>query len=266
MYLFELGFELAFAVPLDDKSITRYGESRARDVQFNLLAKKWGLDTYYQKYSGFYVTDPNADMAPGSPYPQRGDIISRNVGLTGNYVFKNQQFSFRSAYNFSERQLFSKGSVTLFSSLSTFKITADSAIIDDAQQVILGGNAAFTKLRYTSLSIAPGYTYSIVYENFFLNGTLSVGPSHHWISFRREGEGEQYETAINSFVAARIALGYNGERFFGGISFLTQGSNVKFEDLRFSNNNGSFKILIGYRFREFGFLKKRVWDLIPVKV
>jgi hypothetical protein len=266
LYLFELNFELAFAVPLDEKSISRYGESKARDVQLNVLGKKWGADAFYQKYQGFYITDSNTEIPPDSPYPQRADIVSHNIGVTGNYVFNNQRFSFRSAYNFAERQLFSKGSVLVFSSLSSFRIDADSSIVDDAQQDIFGNNVSFTKLKYTSFSIAPGYTYSIVFKSFFINGTLSIGPAHHWIGYKREGQADRNDTAINSFLAARIGLGYNGERIFGGISFLTQGSNVKFEDVRFSNNNGSFKILLGYRFREFGFLKKRVWDLIPLSI
>jgi hypothetical protein len=266
LYLFELNFELTFAVPLDEKSIERFGESSARDLQLNVLGKKWGLDAYYQKYSGFYVTDSNTEVPDNSPFPQRPDIVSRNVSLTGNYVFNNQKFSFRSAYNFAERQLFSKGSLLLFSSLSSFKLEADSSIINDEQQVVLGEDVSFKNLNYTSFSIAPGYTYSIVFNGFFLNGTLSVGPSHHWIGFQRDGDSKEKATALNSFVAARIGIGYNGQRVFGGISFVSQGSNVKFEDVRFSNSNGSFKILLGYRFGEFGVLKKRVWDLIPFKI
>jgi hypothetical protein len=114
--------------------------------------------------------------------------------------------------------------------------------------------------------VAPGYTYSVVFSNFFINGTLSFGPSHHWIKYRLKSGVEREDIAVNSFVAVRIGIGYNGERLFGGLSFLMQGSNVKFEDVRFSNNNGTFKILLGYRFKEFGFLKKRVWDLVPFKI
>lgn len=266
LYLFELGFELAFAVPLDEKSIARFGESKSRDIQLNILGKKWGLDAFYQKYSGFYITYPKSEILAGEPYPQRPDIISRNIGLTGNYVFNNRKFSFRSSYNFAERQVFSKGSVVAFSSLSSFSIEADSSIVSDSRQAIFGSDVSFTKLRYTSFSIAPGYTYSMVFKNFFLNGTLSVGPSQHFIKYKKEGESEKDDTALNSFVAARIGIGYNGQRLFGGISFLTQGSNVKFDKVRFSNNNGTFKILFGYRFNEFGFLKKRVWDLVPFKI
>jgi hypothetical protein len=266
MYLFEIGFELAFAVPLEEKSISRYGESTARDVQLNVLGKSWGVDTYYQKYQGFYVTDSDTEVADDSPYPKRSDIASRNLGLTGTYVFNNRKFSFRSAYNFAERQLFSKGSVLMSASISSFRLKADSSIVTDEQILTFGEGAAFSEIRYTSLSIAPGYTYSIVFNNFFLNGSLSLGPAHHWIKFRNDGGTDEFENTINSFAAARIAIGYNGQRIFGGVSFVTQGSNVKFQDVRFSNNNGSFKILIGYRFNEYGILKRRVWDVLPIKI
>lgn len=266
MYLFEFGFELTFAVPLEQKSIDRYGKSKARDVQFNLLGKKWGVDAFYQKYRGFYVIDSKVDVPGNEPFPQRPDIVTQNVGLTGSYIFNNQRFSFRSAYNFSERQMFSKGSLLVFSSLSSFKLDADSSILNDAQRVTFGDGLAFTDLRFTSFSIAPGYTYSLVFKSFFLNGTLAVGPAHNWIKYDTEDGNGKSETTLNSFVAARIAIGYNGERLFGGVSFLMQGSNVKFDDTRFSNNNASFKILIGYRFEEWGFLKRRIWDLVPFKI
>jgi hypothetical protein len=266
LYLFELGFELAFAIPVQEKSKAIYGDSDARDIQLNVLGKTWGLDAFYQKYAGFYLTDKGSEPEPGFPYPQRGDIASRNYGLTANYVFNNRKFSFRSAYNFAERQLFSKGSPLLFTSIRSFSMQADSAILDTQQELRFGSQVAFKHLRYSTFSLAPGYTYSVIYNNFFLNGSLAIGPAHHWIYYQLETGKGRNEISINSFVALRIGIGYNGERIFGGIAFLSQGSTVKFEDVRFSNNNSSFKILMGYRFKEFGFLKKRVWDLIPFKI
>lgn len=266
LYLFEIGFELTVAVPLDDKSIELYGESKARDVQLNLLGKKWGLDAIYQRYRGFYVTDSRQEVPSGDPYPQRPDIVSRNIGLTGSYVFNNQRFSFRSAYNFAERQMFSKGSLIMLGAISGFRLSADSSILNNSQTLNFGEELAFTKLRFTTIAVAPGYTYSVVFHNFFLNGTLALGPAHHWIVYKRESLREQQDTELNSFVAARIALGYNGPRLFGGISFVSQGSNVKFSNAEFASNNGSFKILIGYRFTEFGVLRRRVWDYLPFQI
>lgn len=266
LYLFEVGAELAFAIPVAEKKTALFGNSKARDIQLNMLGKKFGLDAYYQRYRGFYITDKDNEPGKDLPYPQRGDVISRNLGFTGSYIFNNTRFSLRSVYNFSERQIFSRGSFLALANLGRFTLEADSSILDPSQEIVFSNNVSFKTLRYSTFSVAPGYSYNLIYRNFFLNGTLGIGPAHHWIYYQRETGAGRHETAINSFVAARIAIGYNGDRIFGGIAFLTQGSNVKFEDVRFSNNNASFKILMGYRFREWGKLKERAWDQIPVKL
>lgn len=266
LYLFELGFELAAAIPINEQNKVLYGDSDARDIQLNVLGKSWGLDVFHQKYSGFYITDKGNEPEDGEPFPQRPDIDSRNFGITGNYVFNNQKFSFRGVYNFAERQLESKGSFLMFASVRSFRFSADSSILNDQQKMIFSDKVAFNSLRYTTFSMAPGYTYSLIFNNFFLNGSLAVGPGHNWILYRLENGAERNEISINTFVALRIGIGYNGERIFGGITFASQGSTVRFEDIEFSNNNSTFKILMGYRFREFGFLKKRVWDILPFKV
>lgn len=263
-YIFEVGVELAFAIPLKERSITKFGESKARDLQLNVLTKRWGLDAFYQRYRGFYIDDRDHTPLPDEPFPQRADIGIRNFGVTGHYVFNPQKFSFRSAYNFSERQLYSKGSFVLFATLYTFRVAGDSSIVKGDRQVDFGSHVNFERLRYTTFSIAPGYTYNLTYNNFFINATLAVGPAHHWANYDLEDNATtDFDIAINSFVGARVALGYNGYRIFGGVSFISQGSTLRFDTVRFSNNNNAFKVLIGYRFRETGILQKRFWDFVP---
>jgi hypothetical protein len=265
VYLFEVGLELAFAIPLREQSIERFGESRARDLQLNVLNKRWGIDAFYQRYAGFYVVDHENEPQANEPFPQRPDIGTRNSGVTGHWVFNSQKFSFRSAYNYSERQLYSKGSFLLFAALNTFRVSADSSIVLGNRQTDFGEHVNFTRLRYTTFSIAPGYTFNLTYNHFYLNTTLALGPAHHWMNYNLEGDSREHvDIAINSFVSARVAIGYNGYRMFGGISFISQGSSLKFEDVTFSNNNSVFKILLGYRFKETGVLKKRFWDMIPI--
>lgn len=263
-YIFEVGVELAFAIPLKERSITKFGESKARDLQLNVLTKRWGLDAFYQRYGGFYIEDRDLVPLPDEPFPQRADIGIRNFGVTGHYVFNPQKFSFRSAYNFSERQLYSRGSFVLFATLYTFRVAGDSSIIGDDRQVDFGSHVNFERLRYTTFSIAPGYTYNLTYNNFFLNATLAVGPAHHWANYDLENNATtEFDIAINSFLGGRVAVGYNGYRIFGGVSFISQGSALRFDTVRFSNNNNSFKVLVGYRFREVGILQKRFWDFVP---
>lgn len=262
-YIFELGFELTFAVPLNEKSKELYGESSARDLQLNILTKKGGADIYYQKYSGFYINDHRINIPSGTPYPQRPDLTTKNFGMSGVYVFNNQKFSLRSSYTFAERQLRSKGSFLVYGTLNSFSMSADSAVLQDPVQQDLGQGSNFRTLEFTTISIAPGYSYNLVWKKFFLNATLTIGPAHHWIKYAEEGGLERNDISINSTSSLRFALGFNADRFFGGLGFTTQARVVTFEDVRVTNSSNLFKILAGYRFKEFGILKHRAWDFIP---
>jgi hypothetical protein len=181
VYLFELGIELTVALPVDDKNKNIYGETHAKDIQLNALARKFGFDLYHQKYKGFYVSDPSNNIPKNTPYPQRSDIATRNFGLSGLYIFNDRKFSLKSAYNFAERQLHSNGSFIMVGTLNSFKLTADSSVLNKEQRDLYGERSSFKALKYTTFSIAPGYTYSVIYKNFFLNGTLVLGPAHNWI-------------------------------------------------------------------------------------
>jgi hypothetical protein len=261
VYLFELGIELTVALPIDDKNKYLYGETHAKDIQLNALTRKFGFDLYHQKYKGFYVSDPNNKVSKGVPYPQRSDIATRNFGLSGLYIVNDRSFSLKSAYNFAERQLHSRGSFIAVGTLNSFKLTADSSVLNQEQRSIYGEASSFKVLKYTTFSIAPGYTYNVIYRNLFLNTTLVLGPAHNWIYYKHNDNTDRNDTSINSYASVRIGLGYNSDHFFAGINFVSQSRNVKFERMSFTNSSSTFRLLFGYRFKEFGVLKKSVWDI-----
>lgn len=259
-YVFDISFEVTFAIPVNEKSKEIYGDSKARDLQVNTLSKKWGADLYFQKYQGFYYD--NGIFRPGdAPYPQRADITTRNFGLTGLYVFNDRKYSLRSAFNFSERQLLSGGSWLISGTLNSFKLEADSAVVEASLRDDLGPGSAFEKLRYTTLSIAPGYAYNFIHKNFFASGALMLGPAHNWTYYKEEDKEERNDIRFNLYAGLRLGIGYSNDRFFAGVNFVTQSRAVRFEDIQVRNSTSTFRMLIGYRFREFGVLKKNVWDL-----
>jgi hypothetical protein len=265
MYIFELGFELAFAIPLDEQSKRIYGESHARDLQLNVLGKKWGADLFLQRYNGFYISDKQNPVPTNEPYPQRPDIETKSYGLVVNRIFNSNKFSFRSAYNFIDRQLTSAGSVIVFASLDNFTVGGDSALIGTPYAPAFGESSRLQSLRSTSLGLAPGYTYSLIFKGFFINGALAVGPVNNFQKFHMEDGTEKNDFRLSGFLAARISIGYNGDKFFGGLTFMNQGRNARFENLQISNSQSAFKILFGFRFRESGILTKRALD-IPARL
>lgn len=266
VYLFELLVEVAFAVPLGEESYRLYGETEARDWQINMLSKKWGADVYYQKYEGFYKKDSRVTIRPGEPFQQRPDLQTRNFGLSGFYVFNHRRFSLRSSFNFADRQLHSAGSLIVYGTINSFKTLEDSVLLSPSVQADIGPGSAFSKLKYVTLSVAPGYSHNFIWRKFFLNTTLVTGPAHHWIVYRNEQGDLQYDISINSTAVLRLALGYSNDRWFCGTSFSSQARIVKYENVRVSNNTNLFRIQVGYRFPEKGILKKKAWEFLPFRI
>lgn len=260
-YLFDLAFEITFAIPLNERTKQFFGESTVRDWQLNALSRNWGADLYYQRYNGFYANDPAEPPGINMPLPQRPDIATRNFGVTALYVFNHKKYSLRSAFNFAERQIRKGGSFLITGTINSFKLNADSAVLDLKYRDEFGTGSSFKEIRHTTLSFAPGYAYNFVYRDFFLNGALMIGPAYNWLKYNGEDFLEKNDVNVNLFAAIRFGIGYNGERIFGGINFVQHSRMVKFEDIQFTNSNNTLRLLIGYRFREFGFLRKSVWDL-----
>jgi hypothetical protein len=263
VYLFEIGAEITFAVPINEKNVSTYGSTEAREFNANFLGNGWGMDVFRQKYRGFYF--PVRSGSSPDTFVKRPDIELANTGINGIYVFDRKRFSLKSAYNYSERQIKSGGSFIITGNLNTLRLEADSVILSQ-QSNQPKASSDFQLMRYTTLSVAGGYTYTLVYRSFFLNGALSIGPAHNWILYSRPGEQEQYDIALNTFSDIRVALGYNSDRFFGGMSLVSQSRNIRFENIQFASTNTIAKLLIGYRFREVGILKKRAKDYIPINI
>ncbi|MBY0433002.1 MAG: DUF4421 domain-containing protein [Cyclobacteriaceae bacterium] len=261
IYIFEVGAEVTFALPSDDQKNFLYGKSGAFDLQANLLGKSWGGDIFYSRYNGFYLTDPAKPVAANSPYPQRPDIFTNNIGVNGIYVFNKSKFSLRSAYNFAERQRKSAGSVIMTGSINSYEMKNDSALYGKGYHATFGKDADVRNFESFAVSIAPGYTYTAVAGSLFLNLSFAVGPSIRQVT-TTVADVERSSFGVSGFADYRVAIGYNSERFFTGVSFVGQSRSVKFEQARISAASTTFKILFGYRFREFGFLKKRATDAI----
>jgi hypothetical protein len=263
VYIFEVGAELSFNAPIDERSKERYGVSESRDLLANLQGNRWALDFFSQRYNGFYASEAGRTIPAGAPYPQRKDIEINNTGVNGIFAVDRDKFSLRSAYNFSEHQLRSGGSFIVTGTFNKFTIAADSAVLATRFRTTFGNDIDFNRMRYTTISIAPGYTYSFIFHNFFLNASVSVGPAHHWVYYQAVERDPRNTIAVNSFSDTRLALGYNSDRFYAGMSYVGQSRFVKFEQAQLTTTNSLFRFIIGYRFKEWGILTKRAWDFIP---
>lgn len=263
-YVFELSFEISFPIPIAVRNEDLYGKTKSTDLHLNLLTKSISLDLYYQRYSGYYKDDEGVEVPPGETYPQRPDIVTRNLGFSAFYVWNNKKFSIRSSYNYADRQKRSAGSFILYGTINSFNVEGDSAILSRVNQQQLGEGLDFSRLQYTSFSLAPGYSYNLVLKRVFMNGTFAIGPAHHWIYYQAENVKGHYDILFNTTYTLRLAAGYSGNRFFTGAGIVLQTRVVKFENMRFESSSSVLRVVVGYRFREKSFLKKRPLEEIKM--
>ena len=92
---------------------------------------------------------------------------------------------------------------------------------------------------------------------------IALGPALQEFHYQDTQGADHSNTKVNSYLDARVAIGYSNDRFFAGITITNQIRNVVFENVRFGSSSTTFRLLFGWRFSEFGILKKSVWDLLP---
>jgi hypothetical protein len=262
---FNVGIEATVSIPINVKNQERYGASKVKDLSISSQGNQWLADAYLQKYSGFYVNTPIA-VNSKQTYEHRSDLKAANMGVSFTYIFNHKKFSMRSAYLFTEQQKSNSGSVLFSYVLSSFNLSADSALVPSAKWKDVGAGSSVKNIRFTSLGIAPGYSYNFIYKKFFVNTTLTLGPAHYWIEYQFMDGTIKNDIRINFYSSFRIGLGYNGDHFFSGISYSTHGRSVRFEEINFKNSIETFRVVVGYRFLEKGIFTKSPMDLIPKKL
>ena len=258
MYIFDLGIEVAVKVPSGfQRSKSKYGETDFIDFQGNVYGRRWCVDATFQKYEGFYVSNA-ADVYPGfesgDNYPQRSDLGVTNVLLNGIHIFNHEKFSFRSAFIQADRQIKSAGSVLLILSTSFLGIDADSVLITRALSPDFEEAGGFRKGNFFTLAVLPGYAYNFVFGNVFLNLNATGGVGVQYQKFDVGTSETRY--AIEPKFNLRAAVGYDNDRFFAGGSFVVQRTNISIDGMTITNTAGNYKFFVGYRFKEFGILKK----------
>ena len=137
--------------------------SSITDFQMHKYGKKLLLDGYYQDYRGFFTQREQNGKKVYTLFP---NLTVKRWGLDGTYVLRNKRFSLRAAFEQSEKQIKSAGSLLLGSGFYYHKIVPDAS-----QQQSLP--KAFDNYQ---MGANIGYAYSwVVSPRWLLAGMVSAG-------------------------------------------------------------------------------------------
>lgn len=200
------------------KDEDKFGKTIAKDYQVYVYQKKFGADLFYQKYEGYYLSNPSDfGYTEGDPQTKRSDIKVRNVGANIYYSFFDD-FSLAECFKQMENNYKSSGSPLVSLSVNEFKISGNSSLIPEAAQADYGDFADYRGGRYRSISAGGGYAYLKTYSNntytsAALMAAIGYMNSKENINIR---EVQSHSLAIN--VNLKLSAGYSSEYFYAGLT------------------------------------------------
>ena len=193
-------FAISGGIGFDFMKKKEHGNTTAIDFQYHYYGKKLVVDFFFLRYKGFYTIDDNQNICL---YP---DIRIVQYGLNGQYVFNHEKFSYRAAFNQSEKQLKSAGSFHLSGGFYYNRVGSDGSLT-------LRSN---NNVDNYQLGISGGYAYTWVFlKDFHASAGLSGG-----INIGTENLKTFENIEILPIYLSRAAAGYDAGNWSFGISFV----------------------------------------------
>lgn len=264
-FLFDVGIEAMFRIRPGPEQNALYGPSDGTDWQIHAYARSFGLDLSYQHYKGFYLSNPELfypNYKSGDPYPRKPDMEAQVINLSGHYVFRKKRFSFPNVFNQTERQMKSGGSLMISGQFNHSNITDPGSLILITDSNTITSLTEIRNINVSSFNAMPGYSYNlIIFKKLYLNLSLSVGLGYQFRNYQAEGQPYRDNKVVlaNSW---RAGFGYNGRKFFWGISGYTQSNQIPIQNLEIRSETGFIKVFLGYRFRRYGALNRSAFELL----
>jgi hypothetical protein len=248
------GLSLATKVPIFQNSEFKHGETKRFGIQSYIYSSKFTVDLLTSFLKGYYLVNSPTHLASYTKDQdyQRPDISSANIGISVNYIFNNSRFSYRAAFNDTERQKKSAGSLIAGGSIISYRTQADSSIVPreiDPKYFLKSRDISKTGVLAFNANI--GYAYSLVFLRngiFTLSYILGTGVQDN--TFGREVDSEINRWRFSMNHSGRIGIGYRFNRYYLRIGIIrsTQYTNLKYNDLGIGNGTNFMQISLGKRF------------------
>jgi hypothetical protein len=249
-----LGVGLSYDFGFLNSDQELYGESKNLDIQMDVFTKLLLYSANLQYYSGYYWQNPDDflhNWNTADSVQIRPDIQTLTFGLSGIYVFNNDKFSFKAAFQNTERQLSSAGSWLVSGKISGYNITADSSVVPNVLKEEYPNVKDIKGLSAINIGGAGGYTYTYVLNDYFyFNATLMLGLNLQSVSrINLSDENIGGETKLSSNTLFRLAIGCNKPKVFYGFSATIDSYSLRnAQESYFKYNYGKIRFFYGRRF------------------
>jgi hypothetical protein len=245
-----MGIGLAVGIPFLNKDNAVYGETKRLDLQLNLYSRFFGINTYYQKYQGFYLSNPDDFLAWNQRnYPLLGNMECTSMGISAFYWLNNKKFSYKAAYVRNEVQKKSAGGFVLGLFVDADVLYSPSGFIPSELPDSLSKTIDFKGYSTFIAGISLGYAYTLVlFKKSFINFSVLPGIGYRNLTIWYVISDDKTDPDIAGCLKARFSLGYEGKHFYLGGSAAAGLESFKYEEVNISSTSGQIRFYIGKRF------------------
>ncbi len=171
-------------IPLKDND--KYGKSKMLDLQLHNYGRKMIFDVFFQNYKGFYNERKIGEVEDVFP-----DMSVMQIGGETTYIFNNERFSSKAAFDLSELQFRSAGSWLLGGGIYYFRVKGLKNNEDENT----------CNVENIQMGVNGGYGYSWVVNNRWMVSVMAKAGANFGNDPEEIGNGkvEVYPTAIARF-------------------------------------------------------------------
>lgn len=219
---------------------SKKGDTKSLDLQYHYFGRKIVTDVFFQRYKGYYMQE---DEKQYTLFP---DIRISQYGVHSLYVFNHHKFSYKAAFDQSEKQLRSAGSWQAGGGIYYNEIASDSTL-----------SLTRGRIQNYQISISGGYVHTwVINRRLFISGGLSIGANFgmqdtHWLK----------KVELSPSMFPRLSVGYVATKWSLGVSAMVNRMYVTHNDpIKMLFDTGYFQIGYTKRFDSGpAFMKKIKW-------
>ncbi len=250
------GLKIGFELPFANSNVEKYGSSSSFGLQSYLVARRFVVDIVARKTNGYYLSlhgKAAEDISDEEVYQVRSDIKITNFGVNFIYVLNSERFSYKAAFNQTDLQLRSAGSLIWGGGLASSDVDGDETLIpDELLSEAYEEWQGLDKFRSYSGYGSLGYAYSLVpFSNAIITASLATQMGIRLNQLHFERQRHNYQTKLGFGGEIRIAGGYHFPGFYLGGSFVQShfNSDVRFSSLQIANGTSFLEFTVSKRIK-----------------
>ncbi len=248
----KFSFGIALKLPSSQALEDRYVKTTFRDIQIRVRTRITEMHFFYSQYRGFYLLNPAAHYSgwnvTNNSFPSRPATGIFNIGAS--FIFQTtKNFSLNAAFAQNERQKKSKGSLLLMISPRFTSLLNDSTLIPGTYKDGMPFTTQLSSASFATMLTGAGMGYSFI----GWNGKFNVTPvwligSGLQIGNYQYADKDRTRIRLPLFGQARMAIGWNDDKFFTSIIGLAEVNTFGLRDSKMRFVHFGVEFGVGLRF------------------